>query len=315
MLPRLSQIVLLVARREGKLLRRSRASRAAAILLLAIAWLPPLLVSLRGGRLGLAGFEEVTPLALAVAGVLLPLLALLAGSDLLAGEIEDGFLVPLISLPIPRSVCYLGKFLGRGVALGAVYLGAFASVALTIWGLHGSSGWQDYAVVGVAGLFLSLSCAGIGAVIGSRGRGRVRAYASSLAVWVLLVFALDAGLLAAVVAMAPPPPESVGHHGHDELVVPPSGSTRAGAEGAGGGTHAETAEGDSVPLSIHLMLLDPVDLFRLSAFTLGPDLGARWTLATAREPVSTSALAVAWIFWIVVPAALGLMLFRRVSLA
>ncbi len=212
--------VLLVARREWKLLHRSRSAQAAAVLVLAIAWLPPLLVSIRVARLGLAPFADVTPLTLAIAGVILPLLTLLAGADLLAGELEEGFLVPVVSLPISRRACYIGKFLGRACVMGAFYVLAFGSAGAAIGILHGPDGWQDYVVVAAGGFLLSLSCAGIGAALASISRSRVRAYATSLGFWVLLVFALDAGLLAATIGLAPPPPDNVGHHGHDELVAP-----------------------------------------------------------------------------------------------
>ena len=299
--------MLLVARREWKLLHRSRSAQAAAILVLAIAWLPPLLVSMRAARLGLAPFADVTPLTLAIAGVILPLLALLAGADLLAGELEDGSLVPVVSLPISRRACYLGKFLGRACVMGAFYVLGFGSAGAAIGILHGPDGWQDYVVVAAGGFLLSLSCAGIGAALASTSRSRVRAYGASLGLWVLLVFALDAGLLAATIGFAPPPPDNVGHHGHDELVAP-GGSMDA---------MSDHIEGSRARTSVvtWLMMLNPVDLFRLSALTIAPDLSARWMLFAERATPPWLIILVGWILWTTVPAALGMYLFERLPLA
>ncbi|HEY6395099.1 MAG TPA: hypothetical protein VIX12_06740 [Candidatus Binataceae bacterium] len=93
--PRLSKMVLLIARRELSLTLRGRLSRGIVGLLLVVAFLPPLLLSLRAGSVGLATFGETVALALAFGEVALPLVGLLTGADVLAGESEDGTLVPL----------------------------------------------------------------------------------------------------------------------------------------------------------------------------------------------------------------------------
>jgi Cu-processing system permease protein len=297
--------VLLVARRELKLLRRSHSARAAAVLLLAIAWLPPLLVSLRAGRFDLASYVEVAPLLVAVGGIILPLLALLAGADMLAGELEDGFLVPVVSLPISRTACFGGKLLGRALILGAAYLVAFGSAAAGLWIRHGPAGLQDYLAPASAGLLLSLACAGTGAALAASGHGRVRAYAASLAAWVLLVFVLDAGLLATVVGLAPPPPENIGHHGHDELSM----TSDAGGTDLNGVSHSSST-GVAV-----LMTISPVDLFRLSSLTFAPDLGARWMWFSARTTTLRVYMLLGWVLWIIVPPTLAMLWFERLSLA
>ncbi len=300
---------ILVARREWKLLRRSRAAGGATMLLFAVAWLPPLLLAARAGRLGLASFVEVAPLALAVAGVILPLLALLAGADLLAGEMEDGSLIPVLTLPISRRVCYLGKVAGLVSMLCMVYAAAFGSAALTMAVVHGSVGLVDYFVVVVAGLLLSLCCLGIGATLAAAGRGRVRAYAAALAMWMLLVFAIDAALLTVVVALAPPAPEQIGQHGHDEL---------AGTGNADGSTTVGESPGNFAgPLSAWVMLLDPVDLFRLSVIQAAPRLRAQWAMTGLGTDgyAPWLRLLAGWLLWAAIPVALGLRRFRGAEFA
>jgi len=312
------KFVLMVARREWRLVRRSRAARGAGLLLAAVAWLPPVLLPLRAGTLGLASFPESLPLAIAVSGVMLPLLALLAGAELLSGELEDGTLVPIVTLPISRTACFLGKCLGRGLAMGSAYMGAFASVGVAIAATSGTTGWADYASVAVCGLLLALVSGAIGATLGASGRGRVRAFGAALLAWVGMVFALDAVLLALVVAMAPPPPGNVGMHGHDELRAP-SAARPATRPMTGDDPHAHHAEPEVAPprvLSHWLMVLNPVDLFRLSAIALGPGLQVRLGLALPGATASgvMTAAATGWLGWLVLPTIVGIRRFRRASL-
>ncbi len=143
-------------------------------------------------------------------------------------------------------------------------------------------------------------------IVAASGRGRVRAYAAALAMWVLLVFAVDAVLLTVVVALAPPAPEQIGQHGHDELAG--SGGTRGTGDSSG------EASGS---LSAWLMLLDPVDLFRLSALQAGPRLRAQWaaTGLGADGYVPWLRLLAGWTIWAVIPVSFGIRRFRRAALA
>ena len=148
---------------------------------------------------------------------------------------------------------------------------------------------------------------GIGAALASISRSRVRSYAASLGLWVLLVFAFDAGLLAATVGLAPPAPENIGHHGHDELVV---------SDGSKDAT-SDDSEGGRARLSVvtSFMMLNPVDLFRLIALTIAPDLSVRWMSFAERATPPWPIILVGWILWTTVPATLGMYLFDRVPLA
>jgi ABC-type transport system involved in multi-copper enzyme maturation permease subunit len=291
-----SRIALLVSLRETRILRRTRAGRFAAVLIFALAWLPPLLVSARSGRLGLASFEETAPLTLALLGVLVPLLALLAGCGLFANEIEDRSIVPVLTAPVSRRVCAAGKLLGLGSVLGAVYAAAFLSVAAAISSLTGARGARDFLAIVVSGALLGTSCLLVGAALGASGRGRVRAFGSALVCWLLLVFALDGLLLASVLATSPPPPASVGHHGHSEL-------------------QSELSEVTSNAPHVLLLAAAPVDLFRLSVFTFAPELGAPWRELTHESATLTAiALGFGWLLWLLAPAAAVLYRFRRLAL-
>jgi ABC-type transport system involved in multi-copper enzyme maturation permease subunit len=290
------RLAALVARRELVLLRRSRAGRAATLLMLAVAWLPPVLVALRAGRLDLASFAELTPLALAISGVLLPLLALVAGSAIFADEIEDRSLVPVLCLPVPRKAFFVGKLLGLGLGSLGIAVIAFGSVGAAVWSVRGAAGARDYLVVVLSGLLLAGTCLLIGAALGVGGKGRVRAYGAALLAWLILVFAIDALLLAIVLATAPPPPETVGLHGHAELSLSTNGGTPD-------------------LIGVAWMAVDPVSLFRWTSLTFSPELGARWRFAPGSSPRSlTAILGLGWLLWMSVPAVIAWRRFRRLSL-
>jgi ABC-type transport system involved in multi-copper enzyme maturation permease subunit len=300
--------ILLLARREVRLLLRSRGTLGAVALLLGVAWLPLILLPLRSGLLGVAAFGEMIPLLIALEGVILPLLALLAGADLLAGELEDGSLVSIVTLPISRRACFVGKCLGRSSLFVGLYLLVFASAGATVMLARGVAGWKDWtAVVGV-GLVLSLACGAIGTTLGASGRGRLRAFGGALTSWIVLVFALDALLLAVVVALAPPPPSGVGEHGHGEIQAP-----------AGEDPHARHAEPEGrapAELSGWLMALNPVSLFRLTALVSSPELRPRLGLALPAGSPSemVAVVTVGWLVWLTVPLLVGIRRFERADL-
>ena len=241
------------------------------MLLASVAWLPAILLPLRRGSLGVASFTEMLPLQIALEAVILPLLALLAGAELFAGELEDGSLAPALTLPISRRACFAGKCLGRAGTLAAAYLAAFATAGLAVAVTQGGTGWQDWAVVTAAGLLVSLSTGGIGAALGAGGSGRVRAFGAALVTWIVIVFALDALLLTIVVTLAPSPPTSIGEHGHGEVAAP-------GTEMPIHDPHAREAEPErskSSALSGRLMALSPVSLFRLTSLAASSELRPR----------------------------------------
>jgi Cu-processing system permease protein len=303
---------LLMARRELRLLRRSRATLGAVTLLASVAWLPAILPSLRQGTLGLASFADMLPLQIALEAVILPLLALLAGAELFAGELEDGSLVPILTLPISRRACFAGKCVGRVATLAVAHLAVFTSAGLAIVATRGSEGWRDWVVVTAAGLLVSLSTGGIGVAQGAAGTGRVRAFGAALVAWVVLVFALDALLLTLVVALAPPAPDNIGMRGHSELPAPrlemPIRDPHA---------HEALPEGPKAgALSGWLMAASPVSLFRLTSLAASPGLRPRLALALPGQSTLGlwTTIVVGWSVWLAAPLTLGLRRFLRADL-
>jgi ABC-type transport system involved in multi-copper enzyme maturation permease subunit len=282
-------------------------------LLVTIAWLPTLLVPLRRGSLGVASFEEIGLLTLTLAAILLPFLGLLVGADLMAGEIEDGTLVPLITLPISRTACLAGKALGRGTLLITAHVASYGSVAAAVTLTQGTNGWRDYVAVVGGGLLLLFVCGVVGTALGCSRRGRIGVFASALLAWVVLVFVLDALLLTALVALAPPAPAEVGVRGHGELAL----HHHAGVSDSPQHTlHTERTESQNRLLP-WIAAVNPVQLFRLTTLSLSLDLKADlWvsSLSGGSDYVTWFTLAAGWLCWLFIPAYIGLRRFGRIRL-
>ncbi|HVS65296.1 MAG TPA: ABC transporter permease subunit [Thermoanaerobaculia bacterium] len=291
--------------RELRVLQRSRSAAATLAVLLAVAWMPALVLPLRAGTLGLATLSDAVPLTLAIAGVVLPLVGLLAGAEAIASEIDDGSLVSVVTLPIGRVACFAGKWCGRVLMTAALYALAFGSSCAAMAAAHGLAGAPDYFTVAAGGLLLLLSATGLGLLLGAGAAGRLRAFGAALVLWLVLVFVIDALLLAAVVATAPPPPASVGAHGHTELAAPIRRGPESRQEDGGGAT----------PSPAWWMALSPVDLYRLTAL-LGPTSRSRLDLALgqAAGSIPWAPLGVGWGLWLGLPPAVGVWRFRRAIL-
>ncbi len=282
---------LLVARREVRLLLRSRIVRRALMVLAVLAWLPVILVPLRQGRVAIAAFDDLVPLALAVLGVTIPLLALLTGAETIAGEFEDHSLLALLLLPISRTALLAGKCLGRLVVFSVAFLVAFGSAALVVLLVRGRDGGSDYLALCVATWLLALVCGGLGCLVGVLGQTRLRSFGAALVAWMVLVFAIDAMLLAGLVATEAPQAVEVGGRGHSELAAP----TGAGSRGA-----------RVAPWS---MSTSPVSLFRLTVLSMAP--GLRDSLPPLGLRVPAALLALGWAAWLVVPLSLAAGGFRH----
>jgi len=298
-----------VAHRELQIVWRSRGAITGFLLVAAVAWLPAVLLPLRAGTFGLASFSDLMPLTIAAEGVVLPLVALLFGAEMLAGEMEDGSLLALVTLPLSRTSCFLGKLAGRVTALVVLESVLFGLAAVAVGFVNGAEGLAGYVAVQTSALLLSAACVAVGAAIAAGRRGRVHVYAISLLTWVVLVFLIDAVLLAVIVALAPATPTQIGEHGHSEL----SDSMPARAEGGSG-----MASGEGIGRAgAWLLTLDPVDLFRLGALSAVLPTAADRSAgreAGATVAVSSVPLVLGWLCWLALPTWIGLRRFRRLPL-
>ncbi len=209
------------------------------------------------------------PSLVTLSSLLVPLVALVLGHDAIVGERERNTLGLLLSLPIGKLELVLAKLIGRLAALAAALgMGLGAAIAMAPTGHR-----TTLAQIVLPSLLLGAGFLSIGLLISSLAKRQITAASSVVAVWFLLVFFYDLGLLALLVA----------------------------TEGA---VSSETIT--------WLVVLNPAGLFRMqmmSAFS-GPEmLESLGMNSSLPSPGIQAALGVTWV---VLPAALsGLVLTRR----
>jgi Cu-processing system permease protein len=224
---------------------------------------------------GVAGAQEsgaaLTSLTNLV-NYLVPLLALLLGSGALIDEKQRGTLDLLLIYPLTTMELFVGTFLGFFLALTtAVVAGLAISGGALIL-------WMDvplleYAGIMLTSLFLGASFLAMAFLLSILAREPARALATSILVWIFFVFLFDLILIGTLIA----------------------------------------SKGDvSDTLFRVLLMLNPADVFRILSFNwvegAVPSLGMA---AAGVDPPTSSLLWAVMSAWIVVPASVGLWIFRR----
>jgi len=160
-----------------------------ALLLLGIAYF-----GLRTmGYAGTQDFSRTSASLLNLVIYIVPLLSLVLGTLGFSGD--EGTQELLYSLPLPRRVIFLGKFLGLYVSIALPMLTAFVLAGLLILLQAGSEGLGQYlAFMGVALVLalLFLNLAGLVSVLLPR---KLTAFAVSLFLWLFLVLLYDLGVI------------------------------------------------------------------------------------------------------------------------
>jgi Cu-processing system permease protein len=169
---------------------------AFAVLALGLSFL-----SLAGtGMYGFAGFGRTAASLINLVMLIVPLMALTAGAGSIAGERERGTLNYLLSQPLSRTEVLLGKFLGLAAAMFASLALGFGVSAAAIASKSGGADAASFLrLVGLA-YVLSLSMLSVGLLISAAARKASVALASSVFLWLALVFVGDLGLMGSTVA-------------------------------------------------------------------------------------------------------------------
>lgn len=187
--------LLILARKEAQDALRNRwflfYSAAFSVLALSISFL-----SLAGaGQYGFAGFDRTAAGLVNLVMLIVPLMALSAGSAAIAGERERGTLAQLLATPISRTEILLGKFLGIGLALVlalAIGFGVSAAVIVLQGGSGDAAGYL--AMTGWTAL-LALGMLSAGLLVSSFTSKSGTAAGASIVVWLGLAFVSDLGLM------------------------------------------------------------------------------------------------------------------------
>ncbi len=269
--------IAIIAWREIREGLRNRRVLATASLLAGLALTLALLGSAPTGNIG-ASRLAVTVVSLSSLTIfLVPLIALVLTHDTIAGELDRGTMVLLLSYPLARWQVVIGKFAGHVVMLGLATAAAYGAAGLTLW--LGST--DDAAAVAAFGTLIGTSVllgaafVATGTLVSALARDPRTAAGIALGVWLVSVLLYDMALLGLLVA----------DQGH---------SLRA-------------------PLVQALLVANPTDAYRLLNLTGLPEVGQFAGLAglAGHLAVAPSTLLGAIGLWVVAPLAASVAVFAR----
>ncbi|MBX3385030.1 MAG: ABC transporter permease [Phycisphaeraceae bacterium] len=199
--PSFARNVLTVSRRELRDAVRSRwfllYTLAFAVLGLAVSFVS----AAGGGGVGLSGFGRTTAGLINLVLLVVPLMALTAGSASIASDRERGMLAYLLAQPLSRTEVLLGKYVGLACSL-------LASLSLGLGVCAGVLAWRGLAthpasVLWLAALSfaLALGMLSLGMLISVLARRASVAVGTAIFVWLALVFVTDLAIMAGAIAL------------------------------------------------------------------------------------------------------------------
>jgi len=153
------------------------------------------------GTFGIARFGRTAASLLHLIMVIVPLMGLLMGALVVAGEREQGTLLTLLVQPVTPAEVLIGKFLGASLALAAAVLAGFVLSGALI---ARAGGWNELgSYAGLAGftLLLSLAHLAIGVLLSAVTRRSATALGLALLAWLSSVFLSDLGVMGTAMAL------------------------------------------------------------------------------------------------------------------
>jgi Cu-processing system permease protein len=187
-----------VARREYRILARSRATAGLVVLFAAFS---TAVVGFGGSAVGPGRTAAVVATLTELSVYLVPLAALAFGYDAVVGARERGTFDALLVLPLSRTDVVVGTFLGRAVALASGLTVGLAAggVLLAYWaGLAALGQYLAYVALSVA---VGLASLAVSLVPSTAFAEKTRALGATLLAWVWFVLVYDLLAIAAVVAL------------------------------------------------------------------------------------------------------------------
>src|SRR5215472_78484 len=158
-------------------------------------------------EVGFQGFARVTLSLMNLALLIVPLTGLMLGVTSIAGGHEIMSL--LLAQPIGRTQVLLGKFLGLAAALALAQALGFGGGGVIV-ALHGGSEQaRGFLVLTLLSLALSWVTLALAMGIAALWPDRLRATATALLVWLLMVIAYDLAVLGATALFSGVPLQSV----------------------------------------------------------------------------------------------------------
>ena len=171
------------------------------------------------GGLGLAatatGFDSASGLAIQAFGrttatlmnlclLLSPLVAVVMGAALIAGEQERGTLEHLLAQPLTRTELLLAKYFGLLAALTAATVAGFVPAAVAIAAAAGPEMLGHYALFPMIATLAGAAMAAMGVLISVSARSAVHAQGMAMVTWFALVLLYDLILMGSLAVSGMP---------------------------------------------------------------------------------------------------------------
>ncbi|HEX6164947.1 MAG TPA: ATP-binding cassette domain-containing protein [Vicinamibacterales bacterium] len=171
------------------------------------------------GGLGLAatatGFDSAAGLAIQAFGrttatlmnlclLLSPLVAVVMGAALIAGEQDRGTLEHLLAQPLTRAELLLGKYFGLLAALTAATVAGFVPAGLAITAAAGPEMLAHYALFPAIAVLAGAAMAAIGVLISVTSRSAIHAQGLAMVAWFAFVLLYDLVLMGSLAVSGMP---------------------------------------------------------------------------------------------------------------
>ena len=145
--------------------------------------------------LAIQAFGRTTATLMNLCLLLSPLVAVVMGAALIAGEQERGTLEHLLAQPLTRTELLLGKYLGLFVALTAATVAGFVPAGLAIAVAAGPAVLGHYLLFPTIAALAGAAMAAVGVLISVTSRSAVHAQGTAMVTWFAFVLLYDLVLM------------------------------------------------------------------------------------------------------------------------
>lgn len=145
--------------------------------------------------LAIQAFGRTTATLMNLCLLLSPLVAVVMGAALIAGEQEKGTLENLLAQPLSRAELLLGKYLGLLAALTAATIAGFVPAGLLLIGAAGPAVLGHYLLFPAIAALAGAAMAAAGVLISVTSRSAVHAQGTAMLTWFAFVLLYDLVLM------------------------------------------------------------------------------------------------------------------------
>lgn len=191
------RLLMAIAANELRTGLRNRWVAASILLFAGLSLLLTMLGSAPVGTIKGSGLAVVVASLTSLSVYLVPLIALMLSHDAIAGEVERGTLLLMLTYPIGRWQLLLGKFFGHLAILALALVMGFGSVGLISGWNEGLSGGDLAALLRLiaSSIFLGAVFISFGYLMSVLAKERATAVGMAIGLWLVLVVLYDLALI------------------------------------------------------------------------------------------------------------------------